>query len=678
MVFGPIVQSPFAKVFPAAASAAPAVVYILRDDFTTDDAAPIASPRTCEPGPGTLTFVQNDGAISIESSILKIAGQTTPAFGDQGYYSAAIARTAGRAYMMKYKTNNIGSALPLFLSDLSTMTTASVDSGILRASSTLSAYDPPMFIDTKFAVTTNVDYFIAIIQRLGGGAYYMIKLGEFTRWTLFWVGDNDVTANQRIVASWNTGATGIDYQDNLYIADVATPFTSDYALATQRLAGARSAGDTFTHEGDCILWFTLTTRPSAGNVDFRFRQQDANNYWQVTINSSGVVKLNEIVATTPTERGTYTGAVTGNKVRVICYKSRISISIANAHRINYAAAANFATETDGVLVDEGTGGSVSDLVSWPVTMSEANDNVIDAIIPAGVLPTGYNLRTATSSHPATYQTTPTYDGSGQTVHPSVIDFGVGSTWNGYRYWMAITPYPNSDANYERLSILASADGDAWEVPAVVTNPVINEKHTDPDLYYEAGIMYLIYRDGTGGATNGNIFVCESTDGFATHTTPVNVLASDVNSALSPSVIKVGSTYELYSINITPATHIVERRTASSIYGPWSAPATVINSTPNVSHQAWHMDVVYTGGIHVAAICAESGHGIYLAQSVNGGTTWEISPAYVLASAAGWDAILYRPTIVATATGFDMWYSGWPFPTETWHTGRTAIVAEKYV
>ena len=33
------------------------VEFLLRDEFTTPDAAPITSPRTCEPGPGTLTFV---------------------------------------------------------------------------------------------------------------------------------------------------------------------------------------------------------------------------------------------------------------------------------------------------------------------------------------------------------------------------------------------------------------------------------------------------------------------------------------------------------------------------------------------------------------------------------------------------------------------------------------------
>src|ERR1043165_3155793 len=37
---------------------------------------------------------------------------------------------------------------------------------------------------------------------------------------------------------------------------------------------------------------------------------------------------------------------------------------------------------------------------------------------------------------------PTYDGSGQAVHPDVVAFD--SDWNGAKYWLTMTPYPQSD------------------------------------------------------------------------------------------------------------------------------------------------------------------------------------------------------------------------------------------
>jgi len=86
--------------------------------------------------------------------------------------------------------------------------------------------------------------------------------------------------------------------------------------------------------------------------------------------------------------------------------------------------------------------------------------------------------------------TPTHDGSGQGMHPSIIDFlqeyNIPS-WNGYRYWMAMTPYPYGNAIFEDPNLLASNDGINWVVPPGITNPLITNPdscHTaDPDMIY---------------------------------------------------------------------------------------------------------------------------------------------------------------------------------------------------
>jgi hypothetical protein len=46
----------FTTAFRAAFSdLAAGLTFLLRDDFVTTESAPLASPRTCEPGPGALT-----------------------------------------------------------------------------------------------------------------------------------------------------------------------------------------------------------------------------------------------------------------------------------------------------------------------------------------------------------------------------------------------------------------------------------------------------------------------------------------------------------------------------------------------------------------------------------------------------------------------------------------------
>jgi hypothetical protein len=100
---------------------------------------------------------------------------------------------------------------------------------------------------------------------------------------------------------------------------------------------------------------------------------------------------------------------------------------------------------------------------------------------------------------------PTYDGSGQAVHPSVIDFlneyGI-SQWGGYRYWMVLTPYPDSRDEFENPSLYASHDGFTWSVPKDITNPLDTASGgwdkgflNDPDMMYNPGTdqLWIYYR-----------------------------------------------------------------------------------------------------------------------------------------------------------------------------------------
>lgn len=122
---------------------------------------------------------------------------------------------------------------------------------------------------------------------------------------------------------------------------------------------------------------------------------------------------------------------------------------------------------------------------------------------------------------------PTYDGSVKYVHPSVIDFNaLGlAPWRGYRYWMAFTPYQLNQR--ERPSIVASHDGQEWEVPPNITNPVagpweaLNDTvpsgggsclTNDPELVYDATLdrltLYYGYindEPGVGRVGRGGLY-----------------------------------------------------------------------------------------------------------------------------------------------------------------------------
>lgn len=106
------------------------------------------------------------------------------------------------------------------------------------------------------------------------------------------------------------------------------------------------------------------------------------------------------------------------------------------------------------------------------------------------------LKFTNASHPLLI---PTYDGTGQAVHPSVIDFKLEynlETWRGYRYWMAMTPYPRSYDAFENPSIVASQDGLTWVIPPGFGNPLDikggrGNFNSDPNLVYDPDERTLI-------------------------------------------------------------------------------------------------------------------------------------------------------------------------------------------
>jgi len=89
---------------------------------------------------------------------------------------------------------------------------------------------------------------------------------------------------------------------------------------------------------------------------------------------------------------------------------------------------------------------------------------------------------------------PTYDGSGQCVHPSVKY--IPEEWAGYEWWMAFTPYPHGNDNFENPSLVASHDGINWVVPAELINPIDPDPkkghNADTELIYDGKNMIVYY------------------------------------------------------------------------------------------------------------------------------------------------------------------------------------------
>lgn len=147
----------------------------------------------------------------------------------------------------------------------------------------------------------------------------------------------------------------------------------------------------------------------------------------------------------------------------------------------------------------------------------------------------------------------TYDaGANEPYHPSVIKFD--TAWNGYKYWMAYTPFPN-EAN-ENPCICASNDLIKWETPDGLTNP-LDKPHdydtgatgywSDTHLVYNSSTNTLeCWYRGVGASASEENNICRktSTDGITWGEREV-LFTFTGGSYVSPSIIYDKNKYKIW-------------------------------------------------------------------------------------------------------------------------------------
>src|SRR5665811_1020284 len=98
------------------------------------------------------------------------------------------------------------------------------------------------------------------------------------------------------------------------------------------------------------------------------------------------------------------------------------------------------------------------------------NTVLDPTARNNPLISSINLSTASAVNAPSALSTPVPYFGTEMVHPDVYFNPAG--WNGHKFWMAATPYAGTDSAYENPSIYYSDDGQSWNTPVGLTNPVV--------------------------------------------------------------------------------------------------------------------------------------------------------------------------------------------------------------
>lgn len=337
-----------------------AELWLLYTNWPNNEAAPIASPKALEIG--NMTAVQTDGNFGVSSNKLDFIVQTTPVTGDLGIRNTtAIAAVTGSARVVAAKINfATTAAISAFGWFLTTaMTTFR---SIISFSGAQVLNSAGGSGQGTLTITTATEYPGASAW-LADRFLNFVKIGSFWR-MLFMHQSTDASMYPAF-----TNNTSVGNLDNLR----AKALDETLFAPAVNITGSISAGQTWTISGDHEVQFTLTTRPSAGVETYKFRYQDASNYWHIEINSAGLITLYETTTALGTVSKASGGAVTsGTIIRILSIGKVITVYTPTASPFTYSSAFNFVTSTACELTSHGTGGVISNVIAYPVFRRSQN------------------------------------------------------------------------------------------------------------------------------------------------------------------------------------------------------------------------------------------------------------------------------------------------------------------
>lgn len=259
-------------------------------------------------------------------------------------------------------------------------------------------------------------------------------------------------------------------------------------------------------------------------------------------------------------------------------------------------------------------------------------------------------------------------GENDIVHPSLLFFDEG--WNGWRYWMAYTPYNGGDAQVENPSIAVSNDGETWTVPAGLTNPIEPSPAgagylADPVLCMSADGQTMLMVFKINDATKQTV-LRTSMDGVTW--TPKVVLIDNTYEDVSPALLWDNGKYRMWTVvydtTVTGGTNTMYVRTATAPEGPWSAPvACTVEGLPT-GVKLWHMDIKRVGQQYHMVMASDLGSaslaGHLLFAKSNDGLAWKYARASLMDVGANPNNSFYKagllPKLTPDGLAYDMWYS----------------------
>jgi len=349
--------------------------YLLKDEFTTDEAAPLTTPRA-----SGLAITDTTNKAEVASGLLKFTGAA--ASGDPGLWGGAQINANGLAFMFQLQSDpnavnyvgggwDIDTAGPI--TSRFTLKPNTQVAAMYAAGGEIAGLNVTGLTRAKM-------HAFAIIHRGTGGGWFLVKPNGGA-WALEWVNSVNMAAGVYPAVAMESFNTGPAYADNLLVAVLPAPYNTVNGLATAVVASSGANGIS-TMPADGFVEATWTAATGA-IFNLMFRRTDDDNTWIIRCDqANSKVYLYEKNSGSETERGATGGVAqtftngTAYRIWAKCYGNTIETGVVLVRKAIYASATFNATAT-GVKNDL----AVANLITWPRLLSGEALSVMNAANP---------------------------------------------------------------------------------------------------------------------------------------------------------------------------------------------------------------------------------------------------------------------------------------------------------
>lgn len=208
------------------------------------------------------------------------------------------------------------------------------------------------------------------------------------------------------------------------------------------------------------------------------------------------------------------------------------------------------------------------------------------------------------------------------VHPSMIRFK--TEWNGFKYWLAVNPYPITQSSYENPCLVASNDLINWTVKGSIPIYGIDggaTHNSDCHIFMDKNktTMHYINRKAFNTTKDSEIEYFSSDDGVNwTARQTIIPKGGEVYDYVSPSVCYKDGKYYMFVIDLKNSNRqTITILEATEINGEWTKTRDLVVDKIN---QPWHMEAKLVNDEFILLI-QDRGLGITTTNGSQGGFLW---------------------------------------------------------